>query len=276
MAWVFRSLLLCAAVAIGAACGEPADSNAELTVLVPSGAPGSFPFAAVTSLEYSIACESGETEGELSWVGSFEGGQKGTTAVWKGSLGAPPGACAIRFLARAGDDELVCDWTDVLPDASDWPSELFIELPCYRFNPCTSTPLPGAAYDKTSCYSTVGVLLSVETPEALDRVQRIEYVISEVRDDTFVGETEILEAYRGELSPAGSGEIDLGAGPVPTDRWQAAIEDVPALEYLIELSALDSEGGTVCAVERQVEIIAGAVAQVEVAMPCIDATEGAP
>ncbi|NNK44473.1 MAG: hypothetical protein HKP46_17680 [Myxococcales bacterium] len=197
--------------------------------------------------------------------------------MWNGSLGAPAGACAINFLVRDGDDEVVCSWGEPLPDASDWPSELFIEAPCYRFSPCTSTPLPSALGDKSFCYSIVGVLLSVEMPKALDRVQRVEYVISELwNEGAFLDETGLLEAYRGELSPAGSGEIDLGDGPVPTDRWEAAIEDVPALEYLIELIALDSEGGTVCAVERQIEIIAGAVAQVEVAMPCVDAAESAP
>ncbi|MBT8481797.1 MAG: hypothetical protein HKP36_09435 [Myxococcales bacterium] len=118
-----------------------------------------------------------------------------------------------------------------------------------------SETLPSAAGEKSLRYSIVGVLLSVEMPKALDRVQRVEYVISELwSEGAFLDETGILEAYRGELSPAGSGEIDLGDGPVPTDRWEAAIEDVPALEYLIELIALDSEGDTVCAVEREVDL----------------------
>jgi hypothetical protein len=284
MSWLLRSLLLCAAALIGSSCGETGDSMAgvaasELTVLIPSGETAALGLGSlVTAVDYAIECESQVAEGALTHAGSFEAGVKGTTAVWKGSLSNPAESCEITFVARDGYDELICTWTEPLPAASDWPSELFIELPCYRFSNCTSTPLPSTARKNSFCISVVGVLLSVQTPASIDRVQRIEYVISEVWDPgAFVDNPEIVERYRGELSPAGSGQIDFGAGPVPTDRWEAAIEEVPAhAEYLIALTALDSEDGPVCAVERQLGIVAGAVAQIEVAIPCLEPMESQP
>ncbi len=281
MSWLVRWLFLGGAISVGVSCGESGGPRAEpagteLTVLIPSGGPGRFPLAsAITSVEYSIQCDSDEMEGALSQVGLFDGGPKGTTAVWKGTLSTPSGACEIRLIGRDGDGEAICPVIEPLPAASEWPPELFIELPCYKFG-CTATPLPSSVVDK-SCLSIVGVILSAEIPAALERPQRVEYVISELWDQLFLEDDPVIfERYRGELAAAGVRGADFGGGLEPTIRWETALEDVPAVRYLIELTAFDAEGAAACTVERRLEILADAIAQIEVAMPCRDAMENPP
>jgi hypothetical protein len=263
---------------IGSACGDSSAPDAqpggtELTVLLPSGDSRRFPLASLaTSIEYTIDCGSTELDGALARITEYDGGPKGLTAVWKGVLNPPSPSCELRLLARDDDGEVICVEREVLAEPS---AELFIELPCYTFG-CTNTPLPGSA--PKFCLSTVGVILSAEVPATLERrVHRIEYVISELWDEGFLAEDpQTVERYRGELAAAGVREADFGDGLVPMVRWETALEDVPALRYLIELTALDSEDAEICSVETRSQIIADAVAQIEVAMPCFDTGESQP
>ena len=278
MTWLLR-LVLVAGALIALACGESNGSDAgqpvtELTVLLPSGPDGRTQLDSfVTSFEYTIRCDSMELDGTLSKVATFNGGSKGPTAVWKGALSPLSEPCELAFIGRDDDGEAVCPWTEALPAPSEWPPELYFEAPCYQFS-CTTTPLPNTV--RKFCLDVVGLILSTEVPAAL-QIDRVEYVISGLTDfGSFIDDPLTTEVYRGELTAAGLGEADFGEGDTPIMRWDTAIEDVPAIRYLVEMTALDAEGSELCSAERRLDILPNAIAQIKVTMPCFTAEEGPP
>lgn len=259
---------------LASACGEgvPSDpggvpSAIAVTVLVPSGLdtpPETGLAALTTSIEYTVDCLSREavtSEGTLERTAEFEGAE-GRTAVWKGLVELVPGSCTIRLLARDDGGELICYSSESLNIEFDVPSELYLELPCSRYYGCSTTPLPDSARAEKNFCALVGVILSAETPAALEDVQSIRYVMS---GPEFGG------THEGSLLFSGPSTADFGGGPVPTDIWDTAIEEVIASQpYILELTALDSQGEPVCAVEKRLDIVPDAVAQIYVAMPCTD------
>ena len=113
-------------------------------------------------------------------------------------------------------------------------------------------------------------ILSAETSAEFEEVQSIRYVMREILEE--IGRApEFFDAYEGSLEFAGPGMADFGKGPAPTNTWDTAIEEVIAPQpYHLELTALDSEGQPLCTVEKRLDIVADAVAQIYVAMPCTD------
>ena len=265
-----------------------------LTVLVPSGPdapPGSGFAAETTSVEYEINCFPGapgaSTEeatfnlaGTLARTGSFDGGSSGPTAVWKGLVELRPGSCVIQLISRA-DGELICNIEEPLTIGPGSPAELLLEMPCHTYVHCTTTPLPDSARSaKTVCESLVGVILSAETSAALEDVQSIRYVLSEIWNLPGEEDPELIARHEGSLLFVGPGTEDFGEGSVATDIWDGAIEKVAAgpasfpRPYLLELTALDSQGEPLCTIERRLEIREDAVAQIQISMPCFNDTGG--
>lgn len=276
--------VLCCSVLVIFGCGDSGDPNADssgiaVTVFVPSGPDVTFDTGSVaqaTSVEYTVNCVSGGQptaghevafEGTLERTGAFDGGSKGATRVFEGVLEIETGPCVIRLLARGDDSEVVCIMEEPLTIEGGAPSDLYFEMPCYLYG-CSTTPVPDGYRSLKFCLSGVGVILSAETPAMAENVESLQYVLSSSTE--FVGE------YSGSLLFAGSSTADFGAGSVPTDTWRTTIDEVPVGSYLLELTALDSEGETVCAVEKEVDFLADAVAQIQVALPCIAAMGGAP
>lgn len=266
------------------ACGDSRDPNADslgvaVTVFVPSGRDATFDTgspAQATSVEYAVRCSSdGEPtagnavtfQGTLERTGSFDGGSKGPTSVFESVVEIEPGPCVIRLLARDDDGEALCIMEEPLMIEPGVPSELYFELSCYLYG-CSTTPVPDGYRSLKFCVSVVGVILSAETPAMAENVESLEYVLSSSME--FVGE------YSGLLLFAGPSTADFGAGSVPTDTWRTTIDEVAVGSYLLELTALDAGGETMCAVEREVDLVADAVAQIQVALPCADAMGGAP
>ncbi len=266
------------------ACGDSGDPNADslgvaVTVFVPSGRDVTFDTgspAQATSVEFTVDCGLGggaragdafTSEGTLERTGAFDGGSKGVTRVFEGVVEIAPEPCVIRLLARDDDGEAVCIMEERLTVEPDVPSELYFEMPCYLYG-CSTTPLPDADRVLKFCVSGVGVILSAETPAMAENVESLEYVLSSSIE--FVGD------YSGSLLFAGPSTADFGAGSVPTDTWRTTIDQVAVGSYLLELTALDSGGETVCAVETEIDFVADAVAQIQVALPCVDAMGGAP
>jgi len=301
VAWSIRTrlLVLCCCVLVAAACGD-ADANlgrVALTVLVPSGAnrtPDSSFAALTTSMEYTVNCGPGsgavssggdlETfDGTLTRTGSFDGGLSGPTSVWKNLVELRPGSCVIQLISRARDGELLCDIEQPLNIEPGTRSELILEMPCHTYyGHCTTTPLPGSdASPKNVCESLVGAILSVETPAAFEGLQSIRYLLSEIWELPGASDTELIARHEGALLFAGPGAEDFGDGSVATDTWRAAIEEVAAgpeffpKPYLLELTAFDAQGEPQCAIEKRFEIVADAVAQIQVALPCVDSAGGA-
>jgi len=266
------------------ACGDSGDPNADslgvaVTVFVPSGRDATFDTASpaqTTSVEYAVRCSSdGEPtagnavtfEGTLERTGSFDGGLKGPTSVFESVVEIEPGPCVIRLLARDDDGEAVCIMEEPLTIEPGVQSELYFELSCYLYG-CSTTPIPDGYRSLKFCVSGVGVILSAETPAMAENVESLEYVLSSSIE--FVGE------YSGSLLFAGPSTADFGAGSVPTDTWRTTIDEVAVGSYLLELTALDAGGETVCAIEKEIDFVADAVAQIQVALPCVDAIGGAP
>jgi len=294
-----RLFVFCCYVLVATACG---DSNANLsrvalTVLVPSGPNSTLDssFAALTtSMEYTVSCDPGfgavssggdlaTVEGTLARTGSFNGGLSGPTAVWKDLVELRPGSCVIQLISRDRDGELLCDIEQPLTIEAGLPSELFLEMPCHTYyDHCTTTPLPNAdGSPKNVCEPLVGAILSAETPAALGGLQSIRYVLSEIWELPGASDPELIARHEGALRFAGPGTEDFGDGSVATDTWRIAIEEVAAgpeflpKPYLLELTAFDAQGEPQCAIEERFEIVADAVAQIQVAMPCVDNAGGA-
>jgi hypothetical protein len=283
----------CCVFLLTTACGEAATSPGDptaiaATVFVPSGLdrPSDTGFAALTaSIEYTVNCLPGTSpddtsealpgevmagEGTLEHTGAFEG-PEGQTAVWKGFVEFLPGPCTIQLLGRDDDGEVICNTTEPLTIEAGAPPELYFDMPCYSYVNCSATPLPDSALSqKIFCKSLVGVILSAETSAEFEEVQNIRYVMREILEE--IGRApEFFDAYEGSLEFAGPGMADFGKGPAPTNTWDTAIEEVIAPQpYHLELTALDSEGQPLCTVEKRLDIVADAVAQIYVAMPCTD------
>lgn len=286
MTWKARLGLFVAGcgVLVVSACGDSGEQNAgslgvAVTVFVPSGRDVTFDTgspAQATSVELTVNCLSGGEptagnavtfEGTLDRTGSFDGGSKGVTRVFEGVVEIGPGPCVIRLLARDDDGEAVCIMEEPLTIEPGGPSDLYFEMPCYLYG-CSTTPVPDGYRSVKFCLSGVGVILSAETPAIAENVESLEYLLS--------SSMEFVSDYRGSLLFAGPSTADFGAGSVPTDTWRATIDEVAVGSYLLELTALDSGGETVCAVEKEVDFVADAVAQIQVALPCVDAMGGAP
>jgi hypothetical protein len=301
VAWSICARLfgLCGCVLVAAACG---DSNANisgvaLTVLVPSGpnrTPDSSFAALTTSMEYTVNCDPGSgavssngnfgtVEGTLARTGSFDGGLSGPTAIWKDLVELQPGSCVIQLISRDRDGELLCDIEQPLNIEPGTRSELFLEMPCHTYDGhCTTTPLPGSdASPKNVCESLVGVILSAETPAAFEGLQSVRYLLSEIWELPGASDPELIARHEGALLFAGTGNEDFGDGSVATDTWGTAIEEVAAgpefspKPYLLELTAFDAQGEPQCAMAKRFEIVADAVAQIQVALPCVDSAGGA-
>lgn len=282
------SLGLCAAASCGDSGGSDVDfRRVAVTVFMPSGPdvePGSG-FAALTaSVEYKLVCASdaaddsadegiARVDGTLSRTGELEGGSNGETSIWKGMVDFRQGHCVIELSIRDVDGEYLCGWDEAVTLSPESAGELHFESPCYDydnlFSGCTTTPLPDTVGSpKVDCGPLVGLVLSAETPAALEDVQTIRYVMS--ADYSFVGEDpRWVERYSGSLALAGTGMTDFGQGPVSTSTWDVAIEAVAALPYLLELTALDANDEALCSVQKQVAIVPRAVAQIDVLMPCV-------
>ncbi|MBT8469140.1 MAG: hypothetical protein HKN10_11835 [Myxococcales bacterium] len=286
MAWTARlgRFVICCGILLVSACGDSTDPNAAsletaVTVFVPAGRDVTFDTGSVaqaTSMEYRVDCLSDEGpteansvtfEGALGRTGAFDGGLKGVTRVFEGVVEIEPGPCTIRLLARDDDGEAVCIIEEPLTIEPGAPSELYFEMPCYLYG-CSTTPVPDGYRSSKFCVSGVGVILSAETPAMAENVESLEYALSS--SIALVGE------YSGSLPFSGPSTADFGAGTVPTDTWRTTIDEVAVGSYLLELTALDLEGETVCAVEKAVDFVAGAVAQIQVALPCVDAMGDAP
>ena len=235
-------------------------------MFVPSGpnAPPGGGFAAeTTSVEYEINCFPGapgasaegatlHLAGTLARTGSFDGGSSGPTAVWKVLVELRPGSCVIQLISRA-DRELICNIEEPLTIEPGSPSELFLEMPCHTYVHCTTTPLPDSVRSaKTVCESLVGVISSAETPAALEDAQSIRYVLSEIWSSPGEKDPALIARHEGSLLFVGTGTEDFGEGIVATDNWDGAIEEVAAgpgsfpKPYLLELTALDSQGEPLC------------------------------
>lgn len=284
--WTARlgPVVICCGILVVSACGDSTDPNADslgiaFTVFVPAGRDVTFDTGSVaqaSSVEYTVNCLSGEEpiegntvtfEGTLGRTGAFDGGSKGITRVFEGVIEIEPGPCVIRLLARDDDGEAVCTIEEPLTIEPRVPSELYFEMPCYLYG-CSTTPVPDGYRSLKFCVSTVGVILSAETSAIAENVESLEYVLSSSTE--FVGE------YSGSLPFAGPSTADFGAGSIPTDTWRTTIDEVAVGPYLLELTALGSGGETVCAVEKELDFVAGAVAQIQVALLCVDAMGGAP
>lgn len=298
MTWISRALLLaCAALVAVAACGGSTDQGANpdvetpLTVFAPLGpnaASADLLASSTTSVEYQLRCRETSTgpegeyelvdEGILEKTGELDGGpEKGITSVWEGSLRSTEGECLLGLRARDGDGEVTCVHTEPVSPLDEPAVERLVELPCYSFVSCTSTPLPGEA-SKSFCLSVVGVLLSVETPAALQSAERLRYEIREAPfEPPFLENNASLgSTYEGDLLFDDTTESDFGSGPEPSERWSVGIEDVVVGRYTITVTALALDDEVLCVGERDVSIVADAVAQVEFLLPCRDRSGGAP
>ena len=235
--------------------------------------------SSTTSIEYEVRCRETSTgpegqyelvdEGALEKTDELDGGpKKGITSVWEGSLRSTEGECLLGLRARDSDGEVTCAHTEPVSPLAEPAQERLVELPCYRFASCTSTPLPNEA-SKAFCLSVVGVLLSVETPAGLSP-ERIRYEMREVPfEPPFLeNDASFGSAYEGDLLFDDTTESDFGNGPEPSSRWSVGIEEVIVGRYTITVTALASDDEVLCVGEREVSIVADAVAQVEFLLPC--------
>ena len=285
MTWATRMhpFVLCGLL-VASACGGSGDPNAEprgiaVTVFMPSGPNStvSDDFALTWALEYTVACGPGfddtssqgdavTVEGAFEQAEAFNLGESGPTAVWKDSIEFPPGPCSIQLILRDADGEVLCSNTEPVTIEPETPTEAYFSLVCYAT--CPTIPLPGLETSpKTSCAPVGGVLLSAETPADLETVQSVHYVITQTSEGFLEGF--VPPRYEGSLDFVGPGSVDLGAGPVATDIWEATVGVVDAgYPHILELTALDAEGEPICSAEKTVELIANSITQLHIILPC--------
>lgn len=181
----------------------------------------------------------------------------------------PPGPCTIQLRARYADGEVVCTATEPVTIEADALPELYVDMVCYAT--CPTITFPGSETSpKTICAPVGGVILSAETPAALEGVQGIRYTMTPI-EGYFLPADPPIGTYEGSLGFTGPSTTDFGGGPVATETWEATVGLVdPLPPYTLELTAIDVDEEPVCSVDTTVDLIANGLTQVHVAMPCSD------
>jgi hypothetical protein len=264
-------------LAFACACGDspavedPADVPLTIFVPGPPGADDPFHFAA---LEYRLACDSDPESTAPIETATVEARDvvyrdpERPADVWNGVVRAEPGECVLSLFGKHDNGELSCTSSQRVTLSEETPA-LFADMICHYECP-PPLEFPGAATaSKTTCLPRgYGVVLTAETPRNVG-VESVRYFVTAAEEASTPVYDYLLhqEPLEGLLARWWLGLTDFGSGLVPTSTWKSNLVVVrPTVD--IELTALDAQGGSLCQVSTQVDLVGDAIHSVHIAMPC--------
>lgn len=248
-------------------------AGVPLTVFVPSSPGSDDPFHFAT-LEYRVSCESDPESTSPIQTATVEARDavyrdpERPADVWNGVVRAEPGECVLFLFGKDDNGELSCIYSRGVTLAEETPA-LFADMNCqYECPP--PLDFPGAATaSKTTCLPRgYGVVLTAETPRNVG-VESVRYFVTAAEEVSTPVYDYLLhqEPLEGLLARWWLGLTDFGSGLVPTSTWKSNLVVVsPTVD--IELTALDAQGGSLCQVSTQVDLVGDAIHSVHIAMPC--------